>query len=281
MILTPQTEVLYFFPLKGKRTGSLFSGGISMTSASEKVSKIALITGASSGIGQAIALRLARDGYRVLVHYRTGRTGAEQTLAAIREAGGEGDLIQFDVGDPTAVETALEAHAKEFPGHPLDVLVNNAGIHHDTLFGMMSNEAFDSVMRTNVNGPFYLMRWCVRKMLRVRSGSIVNIASLAGQTGNAGQANYAASKAALIAMTKSLAMEVGARGIRVNAVAPGLIETDMIANIPHLDEIKKRIPLGRFGKVAEVSGVVSFLCSEDAAYITGHTISVNGGLFPS
>lgn len=243
--------------------------------------KLALVTGASSGIGKAIALRLARDGYRVLVHYHSGRAGAEDALAAIRAAGGEGSLIQFDVGDSVAVEAALEAHSKEHPDTAISVLVNNAGRHQDTLLGLMSNEAFDSVMRTNVNGPFYLMRWCVRKMLRARAGSIVNIASLAGQTGNAGQANYAASKAALIAMTKSLAMEVGSRGIRVNAVAPGLIETDMIASIPHLDEIKKRIPLGRFGNVDEVSGVVSFLCSPDAGYITGHTISVNGGMFPS
>lgn len=243
--------------------------------------KLALVTGASSGIGKGIALRLARDGYRVLVHYNSGRTGAENTLASIRAAGGEGDLIQFDVGDAAAVEAALEAHAKEFPNLPISVLVNNAGVHNDTLLGIMSNEAFDSVMRTNVNGPFYLMRWCVRKMLRARAGTIVNIASLAGQTGNPGQANYAASKAALIAMTKTLAMEVGTRGIRVNAVAPGLIETDMISEIPQIGEMVKRIPLGRVGTVDEVAGVVSFLCSPDAGYITGHTISVNGGLFPS
>jgi len=245
--------------------------------------KLALVTGASSGIGRGIALRLARDGFRVLVHFNRGRAGAEATAAAIREAGGEADLIQFDVADPAAVDAALEAHAKEFPDLPITALVNNAGIAKDGLLGILSNDAFDSVIRTNVNGPFYLMRWCVRKMLRARAGTIVNIASLSGQTGNAGQANYAASKAALIAMTKSLAMEVGSRGIRVNAVSPGLIETDMIAEIPeaHLAEMKKRIPLGRVGKVEEVAGVVSFLCSADAGYITGHTISVNGGLFPS
>lgn len=244
-------------------------------------SPLALVTGASSGIGKSIALRLARDGFRVLVHYKSGRAGAESTLAAIHEAGGEGELIQFDVGNSAEVEAALEAFAKASPATPIEVLVNNAGVHQDTLLGLMSDEAFETVMRTNVNGPFYLMRWCVRKMLRARKGAIVNIASLSGQTGNAGQANYAASKAALIAMTKTLAMEVGSRGIRVNAVAPGLIETDMIAEIPHLDEFKKRIPLGRVGTVEEVSGVVSFLCSKDSSYITGHTISVNGGLFPS
>ncbi len=241
----------------------------------------ALVTGASSGIGAAIARRLARDGFRVLVHYNSGRSGADKTLAQIETAGGAGELIQFDVGDPAAVDTALEAHAVANPDRPISVLVNNAGIHQDTLFGLMSNEAFDSVMRTNVHGPFYLMRWCVRKMLRARAGTIVNIASLAGQTGNPGQANYAASKAALIAMTKTLAMEVGPRGIRVNAVAPGLIETDMINEIPQIEKLIERIPLGRIGKVEEVSGVVSFLCSPDATYITGHTISVNGGLFPT
>ena len=252
-----------------------------MTLAPERSQKTALVTGASSGIGRGIALRLARDGYRVLVHYNRGRTGAEKTLSEIRAAGGEGSLIQFDVADPAAVEAALEAHQKEFPELSIGVLVNNAGMHQDTLLGLMSNEAFDSVMRTNVHGPFYLMRWCVRKMLRARSGSIVNIASLAGQTGNPGQANYAASKAALIAMTKTLASEVGSRGIRVNAVAPGLIETDMISEIPQIEKMIERIPLGRVGRVDEVAGVVSFLCSPDAGYVTGHTISVNGGLFPS
>jgi 3-oxoacyl-[acyl-carrier protein] reductase len=125
------------------------------------------------------------------------------------------------------------------------------------------------------------MRWCVRRMLRQRNGSIVNIASLAGQTGNPGQINYAASKAALIAMTKSLAMEVGSRGIRVNAISPGFIQTEMIEGVPQIEEMKKRIPLGRIGRAEEVAGAVSFLCSEDSSYITGHTISVNGGLFPS
>jgi 3-oxoacyl-[acyl-carrier protein] reductase len=145
----------------------------------------------------------------------------------------------------------------------------------------MSDSAFDSVMKTNVYGPFTLMRFCVRKMLKLRTGCIVNIASLAGQTGNAGQINYAASKAALIAMTKTLSTEVGQRNIRVNAVAPGLIQTDMISSIPMLEEFKKRIPMGRFGTPDEVAGVVSFLCGPDSTYITGHTISVNGGLFPS
>ena len=169
---------------------------------------------------------------------------------------------------------------KEHPEARLSVLVNNAGIHKDTLLGVMSDDEFDSVLKTNIYGPFFLMRWSIRRMIRQKSGVVVNISSLAGQTGNAGQANYAASKAALIAMTRSLSMEVGARGIRVNAVAPGLIETQMTADLP-VDEYKKRIPLGRFGTVNEVAGAVSFLCSNDSTYITGSTISVNGGLFPS
>ena len=259
--------------------------------------KNALVTGSSSGIGRAIAIRLARDGFHVLVHYHRGESGARDTLAEIENAGGTGTLIQFDVADAKAMEEALETYFAKAevipePGRPesargafgardLEVLVNNAGIHSDTLLGLMSDESFDSVMKTNVYGPFYLMRWVVRKMLRQRRGTIVNVASLAGQTGNAGQANYAASKAALIAMTKSLCMEVGSRGIRVNAVAPGFIETPMIADIPGIEAMRDRIPLKRFGRPDEVAGAVSFLCSADAGYVNGHTLSVNGGLFPA
>lgn len=239
-----------------------------------------LVTGSSSGIGRAIAVRLAKDGVPVLVHFNRNEKGARETLDLITAAGGRGEIVGFDTTDGGAIERALDGFFKD-RAEPLDGLVNNAGIHKDTLLGLMSDESFDGVMKTNVYGPFYLMRWCVKRMLRQRRGVIVNMSSLAGQTGNAGQVNYAASKAALIAMTKSLAMEVGARGIRVNAVAPGLIETEMIQDLPGLDEMKKRIPLGRFGRPEEVAGVVSFLCSDDASYITGATISVNGGLFPA
>ncbi len=242
---------------------------------------IALITGSSSGIGRAIALRLAADGFKVLVHYSKNEEGALETHRQILAAGGLAEIMQFDVCDRALIETALEKYLKEHTDESFQVLVNNAGIHSDTMLGLMSDEGFDKVLQTNVYGPFYLMRWSTRKMLRQRSGCIVNISSLAGQTGNAGQFNYAASKAALISMTKTLAMEVGARGIRVNAVAPGLIETEMLQGLPGIEEIKKRIPLGRLGSAKEVAGAVSFLCSEDASYITGATISVNGGLFPS
>jgi 3-oxoacyl-[acyl-carrier protein] reductase len=243
---------------------------------------LALVTGASSGIGRAIALRLAKDGFHTLVHFNKNEAGAIETVAAIQREGGSADPIGFDVSDCTAIETALDTYMKTHfeSGARIDVLINNAGIHNDTLLGIMSDEQFDSVLKTNVYGPFFLMRWTIRRMIRQRSGVIVNIASVAGQTGNAGQVNYAASKAALIAMTRSLSMEVGGRGIRVNAVAPGLIETQMASDMA-LDEYKKRIPLGRFGTPNEIAGAVSFLCSADATYITGSTISVNGGLFPS
>lgn len=240
-----------------------------------------LITGSSSGIGRAIAVRLARDGFPVIVHFNKNEKGAQETRETIVQAGGRAEILGFDTSVPDAAEKALDAFFQARPGESLDVLVNNAGIHKDTLLGLMSNESFDDVIKTNVYGPFYLMRWGVKRMMRQRRGVIVNISSLAGQTGNAGQVNYAASKAALIAMTKSLAMEVGSRGIRVNAVAPGLIETEMIQNIPMIDELKKRIPLGRLGTSEDVAGAVAFLCSDDAAYVTGTTISVNGGLFPA
>lgn len=241
---------------------------------------LALVTGGSSGIGRSIVLRLAKDGFHVLVHYNKNEVAAAETLALIHTHGGHGDLIRFDVANCKEIEDALGSYMASHPQAFFSALVNNAGIHSDALLGVMSNEQFDNVIQTNVYGPFYLMRWIVRKMIRQRNGSIVNISSVSGQTGNAGQVNYAASKAALIAMTRSLAMEVGSRGIRVNAVAPGLIETSMTKDLP-MDELKKRIPLGRFGTANEVAGAVSFLCSPDASYITGSTISVNGGLFPA
>ncbi len=240
------------------------------------------MTGSSSGLGKAIAIRLSKAGYYVLVHFQKNEAGAMTCLNEIKHAGGDGECLRFDTKSLKEMESALDAFAStQNPGSSFEVLVNNAGIHQDQLLGLMSDEAFDEVIKTNLYGPFYLMRWMTRKMIRQRRGCIVNISSLAGQTGNPGQANYAASKAGLIAMTKTLAMELGGRGIRVNAVAPGLIETDMIQDIPQLEEYKKRIPLQRFGTVEEVAGAVAFLCSPDASYITGHTLSVNGGLFPS
>ncbi|MCC6137783.1 MAG: 3-oxoacyl-ACP reductase FabG [Bdellovibrionaceae bacterium] len=243
--------------------------------------RAAIVTGSSSGIGRAIAKRLAKDGFYILAHYGKNLSGAEETLRDIETLGGSGELLQFDVSDSQSIEQKLDEALHPSKEITLEVLINNAGVHIDTMAALMSDAQFDSVIKTNVNGPFYLMRYAVRRMLKQRKGSIVNISSLAGQTGNAGQINYAASKAALIAMTKSLCYEVGSRNIRVNAVAPGLIATEMIAQIPQMEKLIERIPMGRIGTPEEVSGVVSFLCSPDASYITGHTISVNGGLFPS
>lgn len=242
---------------------------------------LALVTGSSSGIGRAIAKRLGRDGYFVLVHFNENEAGAAETLRSIEAHGGFGQLLRFNSQNKEETEAVLNQTLHAYPERKFEILVNNAGIAKDMLLGLMSDDAFDSVIKTNVYGPFYLMRFCIRRMIRQRSGSIVNISSLSGQTGNAGQLNYAASKAALIAMTKSLAMEVGSRGVRVNAVAPGLIQTEMLQEIPRIQEMQKRIPLGRLGLPEDVAGAVSFLCSKDAAYITGTTISVNGGLFPA
>jgi 3-oxoacyl-[acyl-carrier protein] reductase len=239
-------------------------------------SSLALVTGASSGIGRAIAARLAQDGFHVLVHYHKNTEGAQKTLDLLPQ--GQASLIQFDMRDSAQMTKTLDTYF-EGEQRPLEVLVNNAGLHDDTLTGLMSDDQFDQVVRTNLHGPFYLMRWGLKKMLRNRKGSIINISSLSGQVGNAGQINYAASKGGLIAMTKTLAKELGPRGIRVNAVAPGLIETEMLSQIPHLEEIKNQIPLKRLGLPEEVAHAVAFLASPQASYITGHTLSVNGGLY--
>lgn len=241
------------------------------------MSKIALVTGASSGIGKAIAKRLAKDGYTIIVHYNKNLTGAENTLSELKAISGqcEHNLIQFDQSDLVALEVQIDKIPK------VDVLVNNAGLHRDAPALLMETKNFTEIIESNLYGPFLLMKLCGKKMLLKRSGVIVNIASLAGQTGNPGQANYAASKAGLIALTKTIAMELGSRGIRVNAVAPGLIDTDMISGIESVvEQMKKQIPMGRVGTADEVAGVVSFLCSSDSSYITGQTISVNGGQYP-
>ena len=239
-----------------------------------------LVTGASRGIGKDVALRLAKDGHSILVHYNSNQDSAQKVLEQILATGGHGQLLSFDVSDSNQVETQLDLFFENLEGSFYG-LVNNAGIHIDTMAGLMSDEDFDKVVKTNMYGPFYLMRYVLKKLMRKRRGSIVNMVSLAGQVGNAGQINYAASKAGLIAMTKTLAVELAKRNIRVNAVSPGLIETEMVNEVPNLEDMVSRIPLGRMGQGSEVAGAVSFLMSDDSTYITGQTISVNGGLFPA
>ena len=240
--------------------------------------KYALVTGGSRGIGRSICLQLASMGFPVVINYNSNKTAADETLKAIEEAGGQGELLPFDVSDYKSVDAALDGWSERHPDDYIDVLVNNAGIRQDTLMVFMQNEQWDQVMGTNLNGFFYTTRRLLKDMLTHRHGRIINMTALSGLKGLPGQANYAASKAAIIGATKALAQEVGARKVTVNAVAPGFITTDMTQGIDEATH-KALIPLGRFCKPEEVAALVGFLASEQAAYITGETISVNGGLY--
>src|SRR5688572_14011451 len=240
---------------------------------------VAVITGGTRGIGLAVAKRLTADGYDVLLTYRGD---AEAAAAAKDELAGSGrqvEVIAADISTADGAGRAIEA-AMQSLGR-LDVLVNNAGITRDTLLMRMSDDDWDAVLTTNLKGAFLTTKAAIRPMLRQRSGRIVNITSVIGQVGNAGQANYAAAKAGLIGFTKSLAKEVGSRGITVNAIAPGFIDTRLTAALP--DEMKsmllERTPLNRFGTPEDVAGAVAFLVGPDASFITGHTLTVDGGLF--
>jgi 3-oxoacyl-[acyl-carrier protein] reductase len=240
--------------------------------------KYALITGASRGLGKAIALRLAKDGFAVIINYQSNQEAAEDTLKQIQEAGGTGELLPFDVADAQAIETALESWSAGHPDDYISVLVNNAGIRQDNLMIFMQEEQWSRVLDTTLNGFFYITRRLLKDMMTHRNGRIINMASLSGLKGLPGQTNYSAAKAALIGATKALAQEVAARKVTVNAIAPGFIATDMTKELDEA-ELKKLIPLGRFGKPEEVAALTSFLASDDAAYITGQVISINGGLY--
>lgn len=240
--------------------------------------KYALITGASRGLGKAVALRLAKDGYAVLINYQLNKEAAEDTLKQVQEAGGSGELLPFDVSDAKAIEKALESWQNAHPEEYISVLVNNAGIRQDNLMVFMQDDQWNRVLDTTLNGFFHITRRLLKDMMTHRNGRIINMASLSGIKGLPGQTNYSAAKAALIGATKALAQEVAARKVTVNAIAPGFIATDMTKELNEA-ELKKLIPLGRFGKPEEVAALASFLASDESAYITGQVISINGGLY--
>jgi len=238
--------------------------------------KVALITGASKGIGQAICVELAKSGYRIVVNYKSDEKGAINTLEMVRQAGSDGNIMQFDVSDFDETQRAVDDILKQ--NGSIDALVNNAGITADGLFIMMPRKDWKAVIDISLNGFYNVTKPVLEKMIRLKRGAIVSIASVAGLLGNRGQANYSAAKAGLIGASRSVASEVARLGIRVNVVAPGLIATDMIKDAP-VKNIKALIPMARIGKPQEVAGVVKFLCSEDASYVTGQVISVNGGMY--
>lgn len=241
--------------------------------------KYALVTGGSRGLGRAVSLKLAAMNWPVIINYQSNLAAAEETKQLIEEQGGQAELLPFDVSKKEEVEAALDQWEAAHPEDYIAVLVNNAGIRRDNVMFMMSDDEWHNVVDTSLNGFFYITRRLLKHMMpRRRGGRIVNMASLSGLKGMAGQTNYSAAKAALIGATKALAQEVAPRGVTVNAVAPGFIETDMTRDLPQ-EELKKLIPVGRFGRPEEVAATVAFLVSEDAAYITGEVISVNGGLY--
>jgi 3-oxoacyl-[acyl-carrier protein] reductase len=241
--------------------------------------KYALVTGGSRGLGRAVCLKLAAQGWPVVINYQSNAAAAEETKRLIEEQGGQAELLRFDVSKKEEVEAALDQWEASHEADYIAVLVNNAGIRRDNVMFMMGDEEWHSVLDTSLNGFFYITRRLLKHMMpRRRGGRIVNMASLSGLKGMAGQTNYSAAKAALIGATKALAQEVAARGVTVNAVAPGFIDTDMTKDLPQ-EELKQLIPVGRFGRPEEVAAAVAFLVSEDAAYITGEVISVNGGLY--
>ena len=240
--------------------------------------KVAVVTGASRGIGRQIARTMAREGAIVIVNYNGSAAKAEEVVKEITEAGGQAEAMQCNVSDYAASQEFLNSVIGKYKR--IDILVNNAGITRDNLLMKMSEEDFDAVLDTNLKGAFNCTKHVSRQMLKQRSGRIINISSVSGVAGNAGQANYCASKAGVIGLTKSVARELGSRGITVNAIAPGFIETEMTEVLP--EDVKKsmgdQIPLKRFGKTEDVAEMAAFLASDKAAYVTGQVICVDGGM---
>lgn len=241
--------------------------------------KVALVTGSARGIGKSIVERFASEGAAVAISDVANEPAARETLAAIESAGGKGTVSMFDVGDAAQVESAVSGILASLGR--IDILVNNAGITRDNLLLRMSEEDFDAVVRTNLKGTFLLTKVVSRHMIKQRSGRIVNMSSVVGLMGNAGQSNYSAAKAGIAGFTKSMARELGPRGITVNAIAPGFIRTAMTAGLP--EAVQKaflaQIPLGRFAAPEEVADLALFLASDAAGYVTGQVIGINGGLY--
>ncbi len=240
--------------------------------------KFALVTGGSRGIGKAICMEIAKLGYHVLINYRNNTEEAENTLNQIQENGGSGELMKFDVSKPDEIRASIDKWKEKNPDTVIEVLINNAGIRKDALIMWMKDEDWKGVLNTNLDSFYYITKHLVQDMIVHKYGRIVNIVSLSGIKGLPGQTNYSAAKGGVIAASKALAQEVAKKNVTVNCVAPGFIKTDMTAELEEKD-LKRMIPMNRFGSAEEVAQVVSFLASPQASYVTGEVISVNGGLY--
>ena len=240
------------------------------------MTKYALVTGGSRGIGRAICLELAKQKYHIVINFRSGTEAAQETLALIRAEGGEATLLPFDVRDRNATQEALNDWMQ--PGRFAEVIVNNAGVRRDNAMVFMHDEEWDDVIDSHLNGFYHVTRPLLKSLISHKYGRIINVVSLSGQSGMAGQVNYAAAKAGVIGATKSLALELAKRNITVNCVAPGFIKTEMTADLNEAD-YKAHIPMRRFGTAEEVAAIVGFLASPQASYVTGQVIGANGGLY--